>query len=256
MGLVLGVDIGAATAKALAMSDGQVLSYFIMATGASVAKASQTVCDEVLRKAGGTQSDIEYVVATGWGRDGVPFANKKVSEITCHAKGAFWLIPEARSIIDVGGQDSKAISLDDNGNISKFVMNDKCAAGTGRFFEVMAKVLEVELTDIGNIALKSGEPCVISSTCTVFAETEVVAHRAEGRSVEDLIAGIVRASAMRVAILARGVDPRPILVFTGGVAKNVGFKKALERELGLDIVIPEEPQIVGALGAAIMAKAQ
>jgi predicted CoA-substrate-specific enzyme activase len=181
VGLVLGVDIGAATAKALAMSNGQVLGYYIMATGASVAKASYTVREEVLRKAGGSQSDIECVVATGWGRDGVPFADRKASEITCHAKGAFWLIPEARSIIDVGGQDSKAISLDEKGNMLKFAMNDKCAAGTGRFFEVMAKVLEVELTEIGDIALKSEDPCVISSTCTVFAETEVVAHRAEGR---------------------------------------------------------------------------
>ena len=256
MGFVVGVDVGAATAKALAMNDGQVLGYFIMSTGPSVAKASHTVLEEVLTKAGGSRSDIEYVVATGWGRDGVSFANKKVSEIICHAKGAFFLIPETKSIIDIGGQDSKAISLDENGNIFSFVMNDKCAAGTGRFFEVMAKVLEIELTEIGDMALKSKDPCEISSTCTVFAETEVVAHRATGRSVEDLIAGIVRASARRVAVMARQVNPRPVLVFSGGVAKNIGVKKALERELGLEMVIPDEPQIVGALGAAILAKAE
>ena len=254
--LVAGVDIGAATSKALLLSDGQVLSYFIMETGPIVAQASSTVIEEVLSRIGASRGDLKYVVSTGWGRDGVPFANKKVSEIICHAKGAHFLIPGVRSIIDIGGQDSKAISLDENGTLFSFVMNDKCAAGTGRFFEVMAKVLEVELTEIGVISLKSKKPCQISSTCTVFAETEVVAHRAEGSPVEDLLAGIIWASAKRVAVMARQVNPVPKLVFTGGVAKNVGVKKALEEQLGLEMVVPEEPQIIGALGAALLAQAE
>lgn len=254
--LVAGVDVGAATSKALIMSDSQVLGYFIMDTGASVAKASNIVVEEALKTVGASQSDLGYVVSTGWGRDGVSFADKRVSEIICHAKGARFLIPEARSIIDIGGQDSKAISVDENGNVFSFVMNDRCAAGTGRFLEVMAKVLEVELTEIGAIALKSKDPCEISSTCTVFAETEVVAYRAEGRPVEDLLAGIVRSVARRVAMMAGSVNLSPELIFTGGVAKNIGVRKALEREVGLEMVIPEEPQIVGALGAAILAKAE
>ena len=254
--LVAGVDIGAATAKALIMNDGHILGYFIMDTGASVAKAADTVINEALERAKASRGDLGYVVATGWGRDGVPFADKKVSEIICHAKGARFLIPEAKSIIDIGGQDSKAISIDENGNVFSFAMNDKCAAGTGRFFEVMSDVLEVGLKEFGNIALKSSDPCDISSTCTVFAETEVVAHRAEGRTVEDLVAGIVWSVARRVAMMARPVNLKPELIFTGGVAKNAGVKKALEKEVGLEMLIPDEPQIVGALGAAILAKAE
>lgn len=251
--LVIGIDVGAATTKALVMRDSDILGSCIIDTGASVNKACDTVIEEAMKKAGETGNKADYVVSTGWGRDGVLFADKTVSEILCHAKGARFLIPQARSIIDIGGQDSKVIGIDENGNVFSFAMNDKCAAGTGRFFEVMANVLEIKLTDIGDLALKSEDPCEISSTCTVFAETEVVAHRATGRSVEDLIGGIVQSVAKRVAVMSRQVNLKPQLIFTGGVAKNKGVKRALEACLGLEMVIPEEPQIVGALGAAIIA---
>jgi len=166
------------------------------------------------------------------------------------------VVPQAGTVIDIGGQDSKVIGLDGNGKVRDFVMNDKCAAGTGRFLEVMAGVLGVAISEAGALSLLSREPCSISSTCTVFAESEMVSLRAEGKSREDILAGIHKAMAHRIAIMGQSVGFRREVVFTGGVAKNVGMKKALEDEIGLEILVPEEPQIMGALGAAILAKAE
>ena len=252
--LTAGVDVGAATTKAAIIADGNLLSYFIMPTGAIVESAAMTVAEKVMNEAGIAMNDLNYVIATGWGRQGVPFANKTVTEIICHAAGAHWLIPETRSIIDIGGQDSKAMTVDDNGTVLGFVMNDKCAAGTGRFLEVMAQVLETTVEKLGPIALNSEDPCQISSTCTIFAETEVIALRAQGRNREDLVAGILAAVAKRVALMAQHLKLGKELVFTGGVAKNIGVKKALENELGTEMLVSEEPQIIGALGAALLAK--
>ena len=254
--LVAGIDVGAATAKALIMGGGSVLSYFIMPTGASVKQAAEVVFEESLRRAGVQRSNLDYVLATGWGRHGVGFANKTATEIWCHAKGIHFLIPGASSIIDIGGQDSKAINIDDEGDVVNFIMNDKCAAGTGRFCEVMAVILHLKIEDLGEIALSSDKPVSISSTCTVFAETELVAHRAEGESVENLTAGVMQSIAKRVAGMALQIRPTEKAVFTGGVAKNIGVKKFLEKELGLELIVPEEPQITGALGAALVAKTE
>ena len=201
-------------------------------------------------------ADFDYVISTGYGRHGVPFANKAVTEIICHAQGAHFLLPATRTIIDIGGQDSKAIGLDEKGTVINFVMNDKCAAGTGRFLEVMAQVLGVTIEELGPIALTSKNPCQISSTCTIFAESEMVSLRAEGKSRQDLIAGIVRAVSSRVAVMGKTVGFKREVVFTGGVAKNVGVKKALQEEIKMEIVVPEEPQTMGALGAALLAKAE
>jgi len=199
---------------------------------------------------------LDYVLSTGYGRNAVSFSNKSATEIICHAKGAHFLIPETRAIVDIGGQDSKAIEVDEQGNVRDFVMNDKCAAGTGRFLEVMAEVLEAgSVSNMGPLSLMGTNPCHISSTCTIFAESEVVSLRAEGRGREDLIAGVHRAVAARVAAMAKRLRIRPEVIFTGGVAKNIGVKKALEDEFGMDIVAPEEPQIMGALGAALLATA-
>ena len=199
-------------------------------------------------------SGLDYVVSTGYGRHGLSFANKSVTEIMCHAKGAHFMIPETRTIVDIGGQDSKAIAVDEHGAVKDFAMNDKCAAGTGRFLEVMAGVLEVGSVDnMGPLSLKGEYPCRISSTCTIFAESEVISLRAEGRSREDLIAGVHRAVASRVGMMAKRLRISPELVFTGGVAKNIGMKAALEEEFGMGIMVPEEPQITGALGAALIA---
>jgi len=255
-GVVAGVDVGAATAKAVILNNDSVLASSVIPTGFSAAGAGEAVTKEALQKAGLTMDDLEYIVSTGYGRRAVSFANKVLTEIICHAAGVSWLIAEARTIIDIGGQDSKVIGLDDQGNVTNFVMNDKCAAGTGRFLEVMAGVLGVKISEMGPVSLRGEEACQISSTCTVFAESEMVSLRAEGRSREDIIAGIHKALARRVAIMGAPVGFKREVVFTGGVAKNVGIKKALEDEIGLEILIPEEPQIVGALGAALLAKGE
>jgi predicted CoA-substrate-specific enzyme activase len=257
-----GVDVGAATAKTVLLSDGKVVGRAIIPTGDRIVVAAEKVTKLALEKAGiwrdnfDFKADFDYVISTGYGRHGVPFANKAVTEIICHAKGAHFFLPATRTIIDIGGQDSKAIGLDEKGNVNNFVMNDKCAAGTGRFLEVMAQVLGVTIEELGPIALTSKNPCQISSTCTIFAESEMVSLRAEGKSREDLIAGIVRAVSSRVAVMGKTVGFRRDVVFTGGVAKNIGVKKALEEEIKMEIVVPEEPQIMGALGAALLAKAE
>lgn len=251
---VAGVDIGAATAKVVILQDSRILAYSVRPTGPSVAVAADTVIEEALEKAGLSISGLEYIISTGYGRRAVSFANKPLPEIICHAAGASSLMPQARTIIDIGGQDSKVIGLDSSKKVVNFVMNDKCAAGTGRFLEVMAGVLEVEIGDIGAMSLMGKEPCTISSTCTIFAESEVISLRAEGRSPEDLLAGIHKAMAHRVAIMGKSVGYKKDIVFSGGVAKNEGIRKALEHEIGSEIIVPEEPQIMGALGAAILAK--
>jgi len=257
--LVAGIDVGAATAKAVILGDGKILAYAIRPTGYDVKVATNKVIKEALEKAGLSASikGLNYIVSTGYARESVDFANKTVTEIICHAKGAHLMIPSTRFIIDMGGQDSKAIEVDPEGNVTNFAMNDKCAAGTGRFLEVMAQVLEVEsVAEMGPLALQSKEPCSISSTCTVFAETEVVVLRAEGKDRKDLIGGVHKAISARVAAMASSLTVRPDAVFTGGVAKNVGVKKFLEEEFGMELLVPDEPQIIGALGAALIAQTE
>ena len=256
LSIVAGIDIGAATAKAVILKSNEPLSFSVIPTGFSVARAAEVVIQEALNKSGLSLAELKYVVSTGYGRRAVSFANKALTEIICHAAGVSSMLPRARTIIDIGGQDSKVIGLDDNGKVSNFVMNDKCAAGTGRFLEVMARVLEVDINEMGPMSLLGKEPCQISSTCTVFAESEMVSLRAEGKSREDIIAGIHRAMAHRIAIMGSSVGFRKDVVFTGGVAKNIGMKRALEDEIGSEIRTPEEPQIMGALGAAVLAKAE
>ena len=254
--IFVGVDVGAATAKTVILSGGDILGYCIIPTGYDVRQAAEQVTLEALQRAGVSRpiAELDRVVSTGYARNTVGFAHRSTTEIICHAKGAHFTIPETRTIIDIGGQDSKAIELDDEGSVRDFVMNDKCAAGTGRFLEVMADVLQVGSVDkMGPLSLKSKGPCTISSTCTIFAESEVVSLRAEGRRREDLIAGVHRAIASRVSVMARRLRIRPQAIFTGGVAKNIGVKRALEEELGLELVVPEEPQVMGALGAALLA---
>lgn len=254
--VTLGVDVGAATAKAVVLIDGTVAGYSIAPTGHNVRTAGDRVAEEALKMALSSNPScvVQYVVSTGYGRKAVSFANRAATEIMCHARGARFLVSGARTVIDIGGQDSKAISLDESGAVADFVMNDKCAAGTGRFLEVMAQILQAGSVDhMGPLSLKAKAPCSISSTCTIFAESEVISLRAEGASREDLIAGVHRAVASRVGVMARRIKVRPEVVFTGGVAKNIGIKRALEQEFGVTVVVPDEPQIVGALGAALMA---
>ncbi len=253
---VAGIDVGAGTAKAVILRDDKIISYSIMPVAGDVTKAIDEVTGEALEKAELSLQNLDYVVSTGYGRNAVSFANKVTTEIICHASGVHFLIPQVKTIIDIGAQDSKVIRVNDRGEVIDFVMNDKCAAGTGRFLEVMAQVLGLKLEEMGPKSLTSKKLCNISSTCTVFAETEVVSLRAQGKSIEDLIAGIHKAIATRVVIIGSGIKFEKEVVFTGGVAKNSGVKRALEEVGDMEIIVPTEPQITGALGAALRAEAE
>lgn len=257
--LVAGIDVGAATAKTVILEDDKITGYAIKPVGHDIKLVANEISKEALQRAGLSIfiEDLDYIVSTGYARESIEFANKTVSEIICHAKGAYFMIPSTRFIIDMGGQDSKAIELDQEGNIINFIMNDKCAAGTGRFLEVMAHILQVKsMDDMGPLALQSKEPCPVSSTCTVFAETEVVVLRAGGKHRNDLIAGVHKAVASRVASMAKNLTCKSDAVFTGGVARNTGVKKYLEEEFKREFLVPDEPQMIGALGAALIARAQ
>jgi len=252
--LTAGVDVGAATAKTAIVRDGQMIAHKVMPTGAKVQESALKVTQDALAIANLTMDDLDAIISTGYARHAVTFSNRGVSEIICHAKGVNHLIPEARTIIDIGGQDSKVIGPREDGTVADFVMNDKCAAGTGRFLEVMADVLELTIDEMGPEAMKSTTPATVTSTCTIFAESEMVSLRAENVCREDIVAGIHRAVARRVIIMGKTVGYKDKIVFTGGVAKNVGIKHFLESELGMEIVVGEEPQIMGALGAALIAQ--
>lgn len=250
--IVAGVDVGSLTAKCVLLKDGELVAYKVIKVSPNLEETADKVFGEALEEAGINKGNIERIVATGYGRNKVSFADRTVTEISCHAKGALFFIPTARTVIDIGGQDSKVISIE-NGKVAEFVMNDKCAAGTGRFLEVMASALHLKIEDLGDVAERANRATKISSTCTVFAESEVISHLASGERVEDIVAGIHEAIASRIAAMARRVKVEPDVVLTGGVAKNKAMKKALERELGMEVKIPAEPQIVGAVGAALFA---
>lgn len=250
-----GVDIGSNTTKAVIIKDSKIIGHSIATTGVDIEKIGRTVLRKALETAGISEDNLNYTVATGYGRITASYANEIITEITCHAKGAHHFFPSARAVIDIGGQDSKAIKLDDNGNVVDFIMNDKCAAGTGRFLEVIAKVLEVPINELGLQFLSGEYACPINSTCAVFAESEVISLLAGGEKRENIIKGLHYASAKRVSSLfsrigSNGGD----IVFAGGVAKNIGFKNALEEVLGARLLIPQDPQLNGAVGAAILAR--
>lgn len=232
------------------MDGRRIAAYMIVPAGFDFQKAAETVYREALGEAGLQQADI--VVATGYGRHGIGFARKAVSEITAHAKGVHFLYPDVQGIIDIGGQDSKVIVIED-GRVADFQMNDKCAAGTGRFLEHTARALEVSVDELGRLAIASQAPANISSMCTVFAESEVISLRAQGCSKEDIAAGLVDSIARRVAAMARPMGLKEHVALVGGVAKNEGIRAALERELGVKLFVPDQPQITGALGAALIA---
>jgi predicted CoA-substrate-specific enzyme activase len=252
--ITAGVDIGSLTAKAVVLKDGDIAGYAVMPAGPDVTAVAGRALAQALERAGLRRDDLAAVVATGYGRAKVPLADKSVTEITCDARGTHYLCPEAGMVIDIGGQDSKAISLDPAGRVIDFAMNDKCAAGTGRFLEVMARALEIELDQLGPVSLKHRKTVVISSMCTVFAESEVVSLIAEGYAREDILNGLHQAIASRISAMAQGLRIEKAVMLAGGVAKNTGVVKALEDKLKVKIKVPPEPQIVAALGAAICAQ--
>ena len=247
-----GVDIGSTMTKVVIMNKG-IISSIIGPTGPEQRRLANKVMEKALNEVDLPFEAITYVVATGYGRINVPFADKQITEISCHAKGVAHFFPEAKTIIEVGGQDCKGIKIN-NGKPVDFVMNDKCAAGTGRFLEIIADALGIKIEEMGEIGLEGNNPAKISNICTVFAEQEVVAGLSEGVSLHNLVAGILESLANRVSRMVNRLHVAEEVVVTGGGAKNVGLVKALSDKLGYTVAVPPEPLLTGAIGAALLGK--
>ena len=251
---VMGIDSGSTSTNAVIMDqDRKIRAFSVVRTGAKSGVSADRVLQEVLEKAGLVREDISWIVSTGYGRVSIEFADENVTEISCHGKGAHYFNPKIRTILDIGGQDSKAIRLSDTGEVKDFVMNDKCAAGTGRFLEMIARTLEVSLDELGAIALTSKEKIEITSMCSVFAESEVISLIANNKEKADIADGVCHAIANKAFGLLRRVGMEPEFMMTGGVAKNPGVVRAVEEKIGSKLYICEEPEIVGAAGAALYA---
>lgn len=250
----VGIDIGSTMTKVVLMDEnGNLLSAIKGPTGPEHRQLANEVMQQALEQASLQIDNISCIVATGYGRVNVPFADRQITELSCHARGVSSLFPNVRTAIDIGGQDAKCMKIN-NGRLTNFVMNDKCAAGTGRFLEVTAAALGIKLEDMGDISLKATKKIQISNLCTVFAQQEVIALLSRGEKLENIVAGLHDALASRIATLARRLEIEPDLVLTGGVAKNSGMVGAMKKNLGCEIFLPEEPLLTGALGAAILAR--
>ena len=252
--LATGIDVGSTSGEVVILDGDKILAYSIVDTGYNSRRAANLALEYALGEARIAREQIGVMVATGYGRIAIDYATKQVTEISCYARGIHFLYPQVRTVIDIGGQDSKVISVSPKGKPADFQMNDKCAAGTGRFLEVTARALQLELRDLGAISARATKQVRVSSMCTVFAESEVVTLVAEGAAREDIVAGLHRAIARRVGAMVKRVGIVPPIAFAGGVAKNAGVRRALEQELGEALIIPDEPQIIGALGAALVAR--
>jgi predicted CoA-substrate-specific enzyme activase len=250
-----GIDIGSVSTEVVILDskNNKIKSYVIAPTGSDSKNAAKKAFDDSLKKADLAANEIKAIVATGYGRINIPFADKNITEISCHARGAISLFPYLKTVIDIGGQDSKVIKLED-GNPIDFLMNDKCAAGTGRFLEVMARAMEINLEQFAPIFIKTNEKVDITSTCTVFTESEIVSLIGQGVAKNKIIKGLIYSIADRITSMVERVGLEEPVCMTGGVAKNLGVVKALEEKLGVQINIPDEPQITGALGAAYLAQ--
>jgi len=233
--------------------DGKIHARIVSTTGAEHRRLANKVMEEALNQASLPFKEISYVVATGYGRINVPFADRQITELTCHAKGVASFFPSVKTALDIGGQDAKGLKIRD-GKLVDFVMNDKCAAGTGRFLEVLSNALGLSLDELGSVSAKSRNKINISSTCTVFAQMEVVSRLSEGAAIEDIVAGVHDAIASRAVSMIQRLKVEPDVVFTGGVAKNSGVVKAVGEHLGCQVLVPEDPLLSGAIGAAILGK--
>ena len=253
MSYFAGIDVGSSSTEAVVVNpDGDILGYAVILTGVNSTQAAQRALNEALSAADLSRERVRGILATGYGRISVPFADRSATEISCHALGAHRLRPRTGTVIDIGGQDSKVIRVDRNGGVLDFAMNDKCAAGTGRFLEVMAAKLQVPLAEMGTLALASTGEVPISSVCTVFAESEVVSLIARNHPTAEIIRGLNRSIVNRVWSMVQSVGVQPEVTLCGGVAKNKGVVAFFEEKLGRRVHIPDEPQIVGAYGAALM----
>lgn len=253
-GYFAGIDSGSATTDVVILDqDRTIVAKVILPTGAGASNGAQRALEQALQQAGLTQADLTATVTTGYGRGVIQTGDKSVTEITCHAKGAHFLHPAVRTVIDIGGQDSKVIRIEPDGSVANFVMNDKCAAGTGRFLELMARTLELNLDEMARVGLHWEQELTISSMCTVFAESEVVSLIADNHSAADIVHGLNQSVAAKTAALASRAGAKGPYMMTGGVARNRGVTEALEARLGAPLWLPPEPDLCGALGAALFA---
>ena len=253
-GYFAGIDSGSTSTDVVILNrDREIVTDIILPTGAGAAIGAERALEEALKHAGLERNDIDALVTTGYGRTAIEQGDKSITEITCHARGAHYLDPEVRTVIDIGGQDSKVIRLNEDGSVANFVMNDKCAAGTGRFLEMMARTMEMSLDEMSVTGLEYGEDITISSMCTVFAESEVVSLIAQNKATDDIVHGLNKAVAAKTASLAKRVGGAEKYMMTGGVSKNKGLVKTLEERLGTELVISDKAQLCGALGAALFA---
>ncbi|HOT46494.1 MAG TPA: acyl-CoA dehydratase activase [Spirochaetota bacterium] len=251
--IVAGCDVGSLTAKAVIMDENGLVASAVALAKRSPEESARAVIDRALKDAGLAMTDVAWCVGTGYGRKNISFVNSVESEIACHARGAVWQAPSARTVIDIGGQDCKAIKIDAAGGVARFLYNDKCASGTGRFLEIIADALEIGLEDLGGISMKSTKKITLSNQCVVFAETEIISLVNDGAEIPDIIRALHNAVANRAAALAKSITVEKDAVMTGGVARNAGMFEALKNALGCELLRVENPQINGAIGAALMA---
>jgi predicted CoA-substrate-specific enzyme activase len=269
--LTMGIDIGSRSSKCVILEDGKLLTYGTIETGPNITKTAQAVVEAAVHRRAGKWGeyrmplpetkvdhlkieDMACIVSTGYGRAIVPFAHHNITEISCHCRGAQWFVPGVATVLDVGGQDSKGIRVGPKGEVGDFVMNDKCAAGTGRFMEIVAEALHVPLSEIGPLSLKSTKVLPFSTTCAAFGRGAAVTMMKEGERKEDILAGLHEAIATRVTALVKKVGIADKFAITGGIGRNVGLVSKIEQKIGgLKVTLPQEPMIVGALGAALFA---
>ena len=249
-----GVDVGSTQTKAIILSeDRRIVSRFLTNTGAFVSQAAARAFQEAVKSAGIAPEEVAYVVGTGYGRYKVTFGNAQITEISCHARGANFLFPKTHTVIDMGGQDAKGIRIGESGEVKDFVMNDKCAAGTGRFLSNAAETLGVALDEIGPISLQAKKPVRLSTVCAVFVESDIMSYLAEGKTMPDILGGVHSAIAARTVSLVRRVGIEPEVTFTGGVSLNNGMVRALEEKLQMPVNVCEDSHYIGAIGAALFA---
>ncbi len=254
MAYAAGVDVGSTQTKAAIVNEErELVATALIDTGSNVVAAAENVFEKALQSSGISNTEVEYVIGTGYGRYRVTFGNDQVTEISCHGRGAVHMFPKTRTVVDMGGQDTKAIKVGETGEIEDFCMNDKCAAGTGRFLGAAAAALELTLDELGPTALRYTKPVKISTTCTVFAESEVLSWLGKGKKVEDILWGVHESIATRSAGLMRRVGIKDEITFTGGVTRNTAMVQALEERLGKKLNISDDSHYMGALGAALFA---
>ena len=254
MSYAAGVDVGSTQTKAVIIDQQRrIVGRALIDTGANVIAAAERAFDTALTDGRIGEPEVECVIGTGYGRYRVTFGNAQVTEISCHGRGAIQMFPRTRTVLDIGGQDTKAIRISPTGEIVDFCMNDKCAAGTGRFLGAASAALEIPLSDLGPLALRAERPVRISTTCTVFAESEVLSWLGKGKKIEDILGGVHQAIAARSIGLLRRVGIQEEVTFTGGVARNIGMINSINRGLGLEVNVSEDSHFMGALGAALFA---